>query len=97
MPIPINTTVLSDTTPTLFFSLSLSLSPSLLLPPTPQSPSVYSSYRRRALEFTFSCLSETLGHRAAETEPLFLYGDFNFRLDFAAVVKVSLLAVHILC
>ena len=25
-----------------------------------------------------------------ESEPLFLYGDFNFRLDFAAVVKVAL-------
>ena len=56
--------------------------------PYPQSPSVYSSYRRKALEFTFSCLSETLGHREAEDEPLFLYGDFNFRLDFSAVVKV---------
>ena len=73
---------------------------SILLPPPPppphthththtlQSPSVYSSYRRKALEFTFSCLAESLGRQAAESEPLFLYGDFNFRLDFSAVVKV---------
>jgi inositol-1,4,5-trisphosphate 5-phosphatase len=59
-----------------------------------KSPSVYSSYRRKALEFTFSCLSETLGHREAEDEPLFLYGDFNFRLDFSAVVKHILTANH---
>ena len=67
-------------------SLSLNFATSPL--PYPQSPSVYSSYRRKALEFTFSCLSETLGHQETENEPLFLYGDFNFRLDFSAVVKV---------
>ena len=65
------------------------LSPSPPPPPPPlQSPSVYSSYRRKALEFTFASLSETLGRHCAEAEPLFLYGDFNFRLDFSAVVKV---------
>ena len=60
-----------------------------------QSPSVYSSYRHKALEFTFSSLSGALGHHAADTEPLFLYGDFNFRLDFSAVVKVVCYTVFI--
>jgi inositol-1,4,5-trisphosphate 5-phosphatase len=59
-----------------------------------KSPSVYSSYRRKALEFTFASLSETLGRHCAEAEPLFLYGDFNFRLDFSAVVKHILTANH---
>lgn len=59
-----------------------------------KSPSVYTSYRRKALEYTFTSLSETLGHNRAESEPLFLYGDFNFRLDFSAVVKHILTTNH---
>jgi inositol-1,4,5-trisphosphate 5-phosphatase len=59
-----------------------------------KSPSVYSSYRQRALQYTFDSLADTLGRHLATTEPLFLYGDFNFRLDFSAVVKHILTANH---
>ncbi len=47
-----------------------------------QSPSVYSGYRRQALEHTIRSVCRVGG------EPVYFYGDFNFRLDFSAVVKV---------
>ncbi len=66
----------------------------LLLPP--QSPSVYCSYRRRALKHTLSQLSTSLN---GASEPLYIYGDFNFRLDFSNVMKVSLhcFQLYIMC
>ncbi|XP_064382136.1 inositol polyphosphate-5-phosphatase A-like isoform X2 [Halichondria panicea] len=48
------------------------------------SPSVYCSYRKRALEYTLSRLAASIKDIS---EPLYIYGDFNFRLDFSAVVK----------
>ena len=51
-----------------------------------QSPSVYSGYRRRALDHTLKKISSTL---SSNQEPLYIYGDFNFRLDFSAVLKVT--------
>lgn len=50
-----------------------------------KSPSVYSTYRKRALNFA---LDSALSCIENNSEPLYMYGDFNFRLDFAAVVKV---------
>lgn len=49
-----------------------------------QSPSIYCGFRRRALEHTLQCVSSTLRN----PEPTYIFGDFNFRLDFVAVVKV---------
>lgn len=56
-----------------------------------QSPSVYCSYRRRALKHTLSRLSSSLN---GASEPLYIYGDFNFRLDFSGVIKVSCMESH---
>ncbi len=50
-----------------------------------QSPSVYSCYRKQALKFALDSVFSSLDNNA---EPLYIYGDFNFRLDFSAVVKV---------
>ncbi len=59
-----------------------------------QSPSVYCSYRKRALEHTLSRLAASIKDI---TEPLYIYGDFNFRLDFSAVVKVShFILIHVI-
>ena len=49
-----------------------------------QSPSIYCGFRRKALEHTLQSVSSTLRTH----EPTYIYGDFNFRLDFGAVVKV---------
>ncbi len=57
----------------------------------PQSPSVYSGYRRQALDFA---LQKVKASTAAGSEPIYVYGDFNFRLDFSAVVKVCFLDDH---
>lgn len=52
-----------------------------------QSPSVYSGFRRKALEHALQNINSTL---SSNQEPLYIYGDFNFRLDFSAVLEVSL-------
>ena len=51
-----------------------------------QSPSIYSGCRKRALKYTLDTIFSSLDN---SSEPLYIYGDFNFRLDFAAVVKVG--------
>ena len=50
-----------------------------------QSPSVYSTYRKTALKYTLDSVFSSIDN---SSEPLYIYGDFNFRLDFAAVIKV---------
>ncbi len=49
------------------------------------APSVYSVYRRRALQFTLDCLQ---GEGATHPpQPFFIFGDFNFRLEGRDVVR----------
>lgn len=49
-----------------------------------QSPSAYSQYRRRALHHTLDSVKRNLEE---SNESVFLFGDFNFRLDLTSVVK----------
>ncbi len=53
--------------------------------PALQSPSVYSSYRKKALKYAVDSVISSIEN---VSEPLYIYGDFNFRLDFAAVIQV---------
>lgn len=48
-----------------------------------KSPSDYSSYRKTALSHVMNRLKDIV----RDDEALFLYGDFNFRLDLQSVVK----------
>ncbi len=52
-----------------------------------QSPSAYCSYRKRALRYAMDFIRNST---ESKSEPIYIYGDFNFRLDFTAVVKVLL-------
>lgn len=57
-----------------------------------QSPSVYCAYRKKALECAIQSVNRTLTDLQ---EPVIFYGDFNFRLDFSAVMRVCfLIDVH---
>lgn len=47
------------------------------------TPSVYCRSRRRALRHTLQHL-----HQDPRQPPFFIFGDFNFRLDTAGIVKV---------
>lgn len=49
-----------------------------------KSPSVYSKYRKQALKFAMESVLRSIED---SSEPLYIYGDFNFRLDFSAVVQ----------
>jgi len=40
------------------------------------------------LEHALSRISSHISKDDKDPEPLYIYGDFNFRLDFSAVVKV---------
>ncbi len=66
-------------------SLPLSLSLSLSLSPS-QTPSVYTGYRQKALQHTLRGVSTNLG---GVQEPIYIYGDFNFRLNIGSVLRVS--------
>ncbi|XP_027022792.2 inositol polyphosphate-5-phosphatase A isoform X1 [Tachysurus fulvidraco] len=46
------------------------------------SPSVYSTYRQKALRYVISRISDDFS-----TMPFFLFGDFNFRLDTLSLVQ----------
>ncbi|XP_026880832.1 inositol polyphosphate-5-phosphatase A isoform X1 [Electrophorus electricus] len=47
------------------------------------SPSVYSTYRQRALRYVINRVSDS----CYSTLPFFLFGDFNFRLDTLSLVQ----------
>jgi len=51
-----------------------------------QSPSIYSYHRRKALKYSLDHILTSLKN---EPEPLYIYGDFNFRLDLCNFSKVS--------
>jgi inositol-1,4,5-trisphosphate 5-phosphatase len=51
------------------------------------TPSIYSEYRRRALEYSIKKIkSHQVG---SETSHLAVFGDFNFRLDLASLIDVN--------
>eukprot|EP00731_Ephydatia_muelleri_P020979 Em0013g706a len=56
-----------------------------------ESPSVYCAYRKKALERAIQSVNRTL---ADLQEPVLFYGDFNFRLDFSAVMRHIISSGH---
>ncbi len=51
------------------------------------TPSIYSEYRRRALEYSIKKIKSN--QCAGETSHIAVFGDFNFRLDLASLIEVN--------
>ena len=55
------------------------------------SPSIYSEYRRKALNYTLDVINKNKSIKEDESEQAFaIFGDFNFRLDLKPLVDVSI-------
>ena len=53
-----------------------------------KTPSIYVNFRERALVHTLDRVQNTLGsHELPPRAPLFIFGDFNFRLEGKSVVR----------
>ena len=53
-----------------------------------KTPSIYVNFRERALVHTLDRVQNTFGsHELPPRAPLFIFGDFNFRLEGKSVVR----------
>lgn len=54
-----------------------------------QFPSAYTRNRRKALEYTLKLIRNEQENDHNQSLPLFIFGDFNFRLDTKEIISVS--------